>query len=170
MTSGKRRLLSPEALDEATEQIAAIAKKEGARVALVGGLALQHYGSPRLTGDVDVVAEELLDGLRKGRQLSFGGEATKAPNGVPVDVIVRADGYAALYQEALNRAYPVRSQLTIYTPRGRGGVCRSLAKLVLNPSRDPEPRGPRSAQPLRRSEPWGSPQLSTLRRRATCSG
>jgi hypothetical protein len=84
--------------------VAAIARDEGVRVALLGGYALQLYGSPRLTGDIDVVADDAIDALPEGKALSFGGFQTFAPNGVPVDLVLRDDDYAALYEEALARA------------------------------------------------------------------
>jgi len=95
------KLLDPALLEEAANQIVSYAKRHRVRVALVGGLALQRYGSPRLTGDVDFVASAPLPGVPKLRTLSFGGEGVKAPNGVPVCVIRRADAYRRLYVSAL---------------------------------------------------------------------
>ena len=104
-------LRSPEVLREAIEQIAAIAKEEGVKVILVGGFAMHLYGSDRLTGDVDFASAELMASVtRSGRQfepLSFGGYATHAPNGVPVDMIVRDDDYTDLYLEAIRYAVKV---------------------------------------------------------------
>jgi hypothetical protein len=76
---------------------------DGASVALVGGLALQHLGSDRLTGDVDFVSD-LVPGGFEGKPLSFGGKSGFGPSGVPVDLIVRDDEYAALYREALEKS------------------------------------------------------------------
>lgn len=69
-----------------------------------------------------------------------------------------------------NHAYPVRSQLTICTPRGRGVACRSPSKSALSPSRGLAQRGPLFAHSLWLSALRCSPQLSTVRRRPTCSG
>jgi len=44
-------------------QVAEIAEREGIRIALCGGLAMQSYGSPRLTRDVDLVADARLSSL-----------------------------------------------------------------------------------------------------------
>lgn len=80
------------------------AGQEGIRVALIGGVALQHYGSQRLTADVDVVANRVMDpseDLRSWHRLSFGGEAMMTSGGVKVDVIVRRDHYANLYRASL---------------------------------------------------------------------
>lgn len=95
------KLLDPALLEEAANQITSYAKQHHVRVALVGGLALQHYGSPRLTGDVDFVASAPLPGMPRLRDLSFGGEGVEAPNGVPVCIIRRADAYRRLYRSAL---------------------------------------------------------------------
>jgi hypothetical protein len=76
-------------------------------IAIGGGLAMQFWGSPRLTADVDLVAHELPTGAPPGAALSFGGLRTRAANGVPVDVIVRADDWADLYDEALDHAVDV---------------------------------------------------------------
>ena len=82
-------------------EVAEVARDEGVRVALIGGYALQLYGSDRLTGDIDVVAEASLAQLPPGPPLSFGGYQTEAPNGVPIDLVLRSDDYTSLYDEAL---------------------------------------------------------------------
>jgi hypothetical protein len=103
----KKRFLAPEVLDEAAAEIAQIAEAEHVRTALVGGYALQLYGSPRLTGDLDVVAERAIEALPEGEALSFGGYQSNAPNGVPVDVVLRDDDYVSLYEAALLSAVDV---------------------------------------------------------------
>ena len=63
------------------------------------------YGSDRLTGDIDVIGDRRAeDLLPRGKPLSFGGVQTHAPNGVPVDLVVRDDVYAGLYEEALDKS------------------------------------------------------------------
>lgn len=136
------QFLEPAALGEATSQIESIARRENVKTALAGGFALQHYGSPRLTGDVDVVAECEIEGLPRGKPLSFGGERTKAPNDVPVDVIVRDDDYADLYEDALNSAVKISAlPMKIVRPEhlvamkmvaGRGKDQSDLEFLVLS--------------------------------------
>lgn len=96
--------LAPEVLDEAVVEIAVLAREQGLAVALVGGYALQHYGSPRLTGDVDFCIEGNLTGLRRVAALTFGGKQVTASNGVTVDLIERDDDYAELYADALSKA------------------------------------------------------------------
>lgn len=103
-SKGQKKFLDPALLGEAVEQIGALARRERIRVVLIGGFALQLYGSDRLTGDVDFAATERIDALPHGKPLSFGGEQTEAPNGVPVDLVLRDDDYASLYEEAIERA------------------------------------------------------------------
>jgi len=104
MTPRRRKFLSPEVLQEAAEQVQALAASEGLQAILIGGYAMQLYGSDRLTGDVDFAALSRITSLPEGQPLSFGGQKTTAPNGVPVDVVVRSDDYEALYQEAIHSA------------------------------------------------------------------
>ncbi len=95
------RFLSPEVLLAGVAEVAALAKREDVRVVLVGGLAMQHYGSDRLTGDLDFAAASALRSLAVLRPLSFGGVQATTPSGVPVDIIVRDDDYRALYEEVV---------------------------------------------------------------------
>ena len=104
MTGRSKRFLAPETLDEAAREVALLAHDERVPVALIGGYALQLYGSTRLTGDVDVVAGQIIEALPDGEPLSFGGIQTESPNGVPIDLVLRDDDYAKLYEEALVRA------------------------------------------------------------------
>lgn len=101
--SGSRKLRNLEELHAAAQEVYALAEARSVRVALAGGLALQFYGSSRLTSDVDFLAEEKL-GVSNSDAIEFGGEAFEAENGVEVDLIVRNDGYQYLYEEALARA------------------------------------------------------------------
>jgi hypothetical protein len=102
------KFLSPKKLENALSQIAALARTERVRVVLIGGYALQFYGSDRLTGDVDIAANKPVLALPQGKPLSFGGAQTKAPNGVPVDFVLRSDVYAPLYRAAIGQAHEYR--------------------------------------------------------------
>lgn len=106
MTSGTKRkqFLDPAKALAAIKEVADLANKAGVRVALAGGNAMQLYGSDRFTTDVDFVAAEFLVELPRKGALTFGGTKSKASNGVPVDVIVRSDERADLYDEALDHA------------------------------------------------------------------
>jgi hypothetical protein len=108
VTGRSKRLLAPEVLAEGADEVAELAQDSDVSVALIGGYALQLHGSPRLTGDVDVVASGPVRGLRPRKQLSFGGYQSEAPNGVPVDVVLRNDDYDDLYDEALDRSQRMR--------------------------------------------------------------
>lgn len=104
----KTAFLDPAAIDVALARIAAATKQDPIcqpiAVALAGGCALQLYGSPRFTQDVDLIAAEDLHairGIRTTGRLSFGGKSLVTKEGTPIDVIVRSDQYADLYAEAL---------------------------------------------------------------------
>lgn len=106
------RFLAPEQLIAGVSEIAAIAARARATVLLVGGLAMQHYGSDRLTGDLDFAARKVPKELPVLGTLSFGGVQTSTPSGVPVDFIVRGDDYAELYRDAI-LASPVVPELGV---------------------------------------------------------
>lgn len=98
------RLLSPDEIMQAAQDVKAIAAAEGVRIILVGGAALQAYGSLRLTSDVDFAATLFPSGIVAESPLSFGGSSSHTHAGIPVDVIVRDDEYEALYDGAIGTA------------------------------------------------------------------
>jgi hypothetical protein len=101
----RRKLIGPADLVEGAQTALALARKTpGTKAALCGGLALQLYGSTRLTGDVDFVVNKMPRGFPRGEPLSFGGRETKAPNGVDLYLIVRDDKWSRLYKDALKAA------------------------------------------------------------------
>lgn len=101
------KFLSAERMAEAVAQIAELAKEAGERVILIGGAAMQLYGSDRLTLDVDFAADNHLPSLVRHGKLLFGGEQTVAPNGVSVDFVVRSDEFRSLYREAVKMAQTI---------------------------------------------------------------
>ena len=103
-SSKKTRFLSAREVDEAIDEIADLAEDDAAQVVLIGGCAMQVYGSSRLTQDVDVAAGSAIEGLKPASDLSFGGYISKTSRGVPVDVVVRDDEYAPLYEAAVAHA------------------------------------------------------------------
>jgi len=103
--SHKKRNLAPDTLEAAAAAVMRTAVASGTPVALAGGLALQLYGSTRLTGDVGFVAERAMPEYPPERRLSFGGYASNV-GGVPLDLILRDDDFEPLYQEALRDAMP----------------------------------------------------------------
>ena len=100
--------------DDLIEAAQAIAAADAGAAALVGGLAMQIWGSPRLTGDLDVIAENNLG--YDGSPLSFGGIRT-IEGTVPLDVIIRSDEWAPLYDESLKGAVRLEDiPLPVVTP------------------------------------------------------
>jgi hypothetical protein len=104
-----KRLPSYDELMDAAEGVAEQAEVAGDdEVAIVGGLAMQVWGSPRLTADLDVIAASDLD--YEGEPLSFGGVRTREgteEKPIDLDVIVRDDEWTELYQDALENAIEV---------------------------------------------------------------
>jgi len=103
----RKKFLSTEILDRIANEMTRLAGQQGINVAVAGGLAMQIYGSDRLTMDVDFVADKRIEGLTVKGEITFGGDKLLSPDGVPVDWIVREDGYAPLYKEALLKAEDV---------------------------------------------------------------
>ena len=83
---------------------ARVAEMSDETMAIVGGLAMQVWGSPRLTADLDVIAESELG--YTGERLTFGGVRTKE-GPVELDIIVRSDEWAQLYEAALYESLEV---------------------------------------------------------------
>lgn len=103
---------------EAAQQVGALAAQEEIEWALAGGLAMHLYGSQRLTKDVDIIASQNLS-LTPRYQLSFGGSGYALQVGkyeIPIDWIVRSDGYQKFYRAALQQAVKLRNGLRIVTP------------------------------------------------------
>jgi hypothetical protein len=97
------KFLDPSAIEQTIAEIAEIAEREHVDVVLVGGVAMEIYGSDRMTKDVDFASHTMLSGLTLVKQLSFGGYAALSPgNRHPIDIIVRNDEYSRLYADAIN--------------------------------------------------------------------
>jgi hypothetical protein len=99
-----KRLPSYDELLSAAETVFRNADDETERVAIAGGVAMQVWGSPRLTGDLDVISDGRLG--YEGEPLTFGGVRTHE-GAVPLDVIVRDDEWRDLYTGALMSAVKV---------------------------------------------------------------
>lgn len=111
-------MIATEAGVRAVKKYAALAKKNDITFALVGGIAMHFYGSPRLTKDVDVIASGLLP-IDSERRLGFGGARYRVAIGkldIPVDWIVRNDQARTFYEKALEEAYLLPNGLPIVTP------------------------------------------------------
>jgi hypothetical protein len=131
MTTKRERIkfLNPDDIENTIAEIAKISIQTGIETVLIGGIAMSVYGSDRLTKDVDVACREYLPGLKKLRELSFGGISTKSPSGHPVDIIVRNDAYHSLYVAAIENARDEGLALPVVSPE-------YLAVLKMAASRD----------------------------------
>lgn len=103
---------------EAAQQLGELAAQEEIEWALAGGLAMHLYGSQRLTKDVDIIASDHLS-LTPKHRLSFGGGSYALQIGkyeIPIDWIVRSDGYQKYYRAALKDAIRLPNGLRVVTP------------------------------------------------------
>lgn len=113
------RFLAPEVLERTAQMTMSLVRERGFLAVVGGGYAMQIYGSPRLTGDVDIVSQEAPEDiypLRPVGTLSFGGRRYMSPEGVEVDLIVRKDHFRGLYVEALDHAAETEDGLPIVSP------------------------------------------------------
>jgi len=100
------RVLSPEEIDQTIGSLeAAVALQPSMRFAIAGGVAMQVYGYPLPTKDVDALADKTFGDqpyFEFFMPLSFGGKVyISRQNEVQLDIIVRNDAYTSLYEEAL---------------------------------------------------------------------
>ena len=100
-TAQLKKMLSPAQIEAGLEEIGQLAQRSQVSVVLVGGVAMQAYGSDRFTVDIDVAASGVIAELPPETPLSFGGYQSHTPSGVPVDVIVRNDPFARVFREAI---------------------------------------------------------------------
>lgn len=116
----RKDFIGPEAMNAAIQTARAVAAANGVEIALAGGVAMQYYGSPRLTKDVDFLASGPLattTPLIPQRPIGFGGTVYRDPNGTKVDWIVRSDDYQGLYEAALAGAVaPEPGATKVLTP------------------------------------------------------
>jgi hypothetical protein len=137
-----KRFLRPEQIDEALDELAALASDQHVHVLLAGGVAMQLYGSDRFTKDIDIVSTGPLDGLKEVDDLTFGGVAALTSENTEVDVIVRNDEYQPLYEAALDSPRRIRGVPLPVISREylaamkmaahRGKDFEDLAHLILN--------------------------------------
>ena len=103
---------------EAAELVTGVANENNIAIALAGGIAMHIYGFTRATTDVDMLAQAVLP-LKSLSELSFGGEnyqVTVSERVVSVDVIVRNDELAKIYQTALSQAKETDIGIKIISP------------------------------------------------------
>lgn len=101
--------MSPEEIDQTIDALMeAVAMQRSMKFAVAGGVALQVYGYPMPTKDVDILADKTFGDqphFEFDKPISFGGKAyVLRKNGVKTDVIVRDDAYRLLYEEALKNS------------------------------------------------------------------
>jgi hypothetical protein len=116
---GKGKFIDPEQINRLIELVLRASEKYGLTTALVGGVAMQIYGSSRLTKDLDIIVSGPIPNpspLRKTNPISFGGDSYLAPDGAKLDVIVRNDDYTKLYEEALNNSVTTLEGIPVVTP------------------------------------------------------
>jgi len=102
----------------AAEFAAKTADKNGIACALAGGIAMHIYGFTRATTDVDMLAQAVLP-LECVEKLSFGGESYNIEvqnRTVSVDVIVRNDELAKIYETALSQRNETDIGINIISP------------------------------------------------------
>jgi hypothetical protein len=115
----KERFINPDQINDSIALIKKMAVEQGFHVVLIGGVALQVYGSPKLTKDIDFALDQPLEDqgtLRKTKPISFGGARYAAPNGAMIDLIVRNDEYAKLYEDAIVSSIETPEGIPIVTP------------------------------------------------------
>jgi len=95
-----KKFLDAKQIEETLSEVAVLSKKAGVDVALVGGVALQLYGSDRFTKDVDFVGDGEFAGLNDVGRISLGGWKGLTSKGVRVDVLVKGD-FEGLYENVL---------------------------------------------------------------------
>lgn len=113
-------VIDEDSASQAVEIITKLAEENNIDWALVGGLAMNLYGSDRLTKDIDVIADKLLPMSEKqivGR-LKQGGERYNTETDekiVTVDWIIRNDEFKPLFNEALKAAVKI-NDVPVLTP------------------------------------------------------
>jgi hypothetical protein len=100
------KFIDPDQVEEFIRLVKESAKAIDAEWALIGGLAMQWYGSPRLTGNCDVISSKdlPLETLENIKKIHSGGTLWKNTNGFELSVHVRNDEYRALFDGALKEA------------------------------------------------------------------
>jgi len=107
------KFLSPDIIEASIDSVHLLAERDGQMVALAGGIAMQIYGSDRLTADIDIIAESPIPGVPIESELALiPGYTGRLPNGVQIDVIVpEPDGeWFELFDHARVHAFPLEPE------------------------------------------------------------
>lgn len=113
-------VIDEDSASEAIDAVGKIAKENDIDWALVGGLAMNVYGSDRLTKDIEIISSRRLpiSSDKIAGPLKQGGERyviqTKKRT-ANVDWIIRNDGFKKMFQEALAESVEI-SGTPVITP------------------------------------------------------
>lgn len=113
------KFLAPEVLEATARMAVDLTRDLNIPAAVAGGYAMQIYGSPRLTGDVDMIAADApseLKPLKSVKPLTFGGRRYRTADNVELDIIKRSDHLKGLYDAALEEAVATEDGLPIVAP------------------------------------------------------
>lgn len=99
-------VIDEESVSEAIDAVGKIADENDIDWALIGGLAMNIYGSDRLTKDIDIIStrrlpispDKIAGPLRQGGERYVIKTSRRFAN---VDWIIRNDGFKKMFQEAL---------------------------------------------------------------------
>ena len=113
-------VIDEDSASQAIDFIGKIAEENNISWALVGGLAMNFYGSDRLTKDIDMISNKRLP-MPKEKivgQLKQGGERYQAETDkktVSIDWIIRNDEFKKMFQDALSEAVLI-DEIPVLTP------------------------------------------------------
>ncbi len=113
-------VIDEDSASQAIDFVSKIAEEINIDWALVGGLAMNFYGSDRLTKDIDMISNQRLP-IPKEKivgQLRQGGERFQAKTDkkvVSIDWIIRNDEFKPLYKAALKESVKI-NDVPILTP------------------------------------------------------
>lgn len=110
-----KRFLSSQEMDNAARALFEAASEEKVTAALCGGMAMQLYGSDRMTVDIDFIADDILLKIPSEGKLSFGGEKYRVA-GVIADWITREDEERFVYDAALGDRIKFDTGLWVIKP------------------------------------------------------
>lgn len=112
-----KRFIDPKDITTAIVEMETLAGSD--RFVVAGGVAMQYYESQRFTRDVDFVMTEraaVPKGIKVLKQLTFGGICGLTPRGIPIDIIMRNDDFASLYEDAIKKAEKCDNDFYVVTP------------------------------------------------------
>lgn len=112
------RFISPAQAGRFISMVQEAAKSQDVEWVLIGGLAMQWHGSPRLTGNCDIAVTSLMGfrGLEPVRYAdNIGRRKWIAPDGSRLTLLSRSDGYQSLYEAAIVAAH-VENGLRVVQP------------------------------------------------------